>query len=149
MDSLGGGEQGKKLLLDYQLPTRLEEIEKLADAVNAVLPGRTDLAFAANLCLEELVANTILYGLKGRADRLIHIRLSLSDQWLEITIKDDAPPFDPFTRVPEPDLGLGVGDRPVGGLGIHLVRTIMDDARACYDGTGNLIVLRKKLGAGD
>jgi anti-sigma regulatory factor (Ser/Thr protein kinase) len=147
MDSPAGGEPGKKLLLDYQLPSRLEEIEKLADAVNAALPDRADLAFAANLCLEELVANTILHGLKGRADRLIHIRLSLSEQWLEITIKDDAPPFDPFTQVPKPDLGLGVIDRPVGGLGIHLVKTMMDDARACYDGTGNLIVLLKSLGA--
>jgi serine/threonine-protein kinase RsbW/sigma-B regulation protein RsbU (phosphoserine phosphatase) len=146
MDSVKGPEDGKTLLLDYRLPTRVEEIEKLADAVNAALAGRSDLAFAANLCLEELVTNTILHGLHGRPDRVIHIRLSLSEQWLEITIKDDAPPFDPFTQVPKPELGLALDDRPIGGLGVHLVRTIMDDVRAYYDGTGNLIVLLKNLG---
>ncbi|MGZ8916544.1 MAG: ATP-binding protein, partial [Methylobacter sp.] len=84
----------QNVLLDYQVPTRLEEIEKLAEAVNKVLPDH-DLAFSANLCLEELITNTILHGLKGAADRFIHVRMSMSDEWLEILLEDDAPRFDP------------------------------------------------------
>jgi len=134
----------QRVLLDYQVPTRLEEIEKLADAVNRVLPDR-DLAFSANLCLEELITNTILHGLKGAADRLIHVRISLSNEWLEILLKDDAPPFDPFMQAPRPNLDLDINHRPIGGLGVHLVKKLMDAVHADYDGTGNLIVLRKRL----
>ena len=134
----------KKVLLDFQLPARLEEIEKLAESVNQVLPD-SNLAFSANLCLEELITNTILYGLKGAADRFIHVQISLSDEWLEILLKDDAPRFDPFLQAPKPVLDLDINDRPVGGLGVHLVKQVMDEVHADYDGTGNLIVLRKRL----
>jgi len=136
--------QDKKVLLDCQVPTRLEEIENLAEAVNLALPDH-DLAFSANLCLEELITNTILYGLKGAADRFIHVQISLSDEWLEILLKDDAPRFDPFIQAPKPNLNLDINERPIGGLGVHLVKKLMDEVHADYDGTGNLIVLRKRL----
>jgi len=134
----------KRVLLDYQVSTRLEEIEKLAEAVNKALPD-PDLAFSANLCLEELITNTILHGLKGAADRFIHVRINLSDEWLEILLKDDAPRFDPFIQAPKPNLNLDINDRPIGGLGVHLVKKLMDELHADYDGTGNSIVLRKRL----
>jgi serine/threonine-protein kinase RsbW len=138
------GHNNKKVLLNYQMPTRLEEIEKLANAVNKALPDR-DLAFSANLCLEELITNTILHGLKGAADRFIHVRISVSDEWLEILVKDDAPRFDPFMQAPKPNLDLDSNERPIGGLGVHMVKKLMDDVHAYYDGTGNLIVLLKSL----
>lgn len=134
----------KKVLLDYQLPTQLNEIEKLADVVNKVIPNQ-DLAFSANLCLEELITNTILYGLKGATDRFIHIQISLSDEALEIILKDDAPQFDPFVQAPSPNLDADINKRPIGGLGVHLVKTLMDDTHAYYDGSGNLLVLYKAL----
>lgn len=132
------------MLLDYQVPARLEELEKLANAVNKVLPDR-DLAFSANLCLEELITNTILHGLKGAADRFIHVRINISNEWLEILLKDDAPRFDPFAQAPKPNLEQDINERPIGGLGVHLVKKLMDDVHAYYDGTGNLIVLLKNL----
>ena len=133
----------KVLLQEFSLPTRLSEIERLADAVSAALPDRPDLAFSANLCLEELITNIITHGLHGAPDRIIQVRMSMSDEWLEIILKDDAPPFDPFKEVPEPDFDIALEDRPIGGLGVHLVKTLMDDARAHYDGSGNLIVMLK------
>jgi serine phosphatase RsbU (regulator of sigma subunit)/anti-sigma regulatory factor (Ser/Thr protein kinase) len=135
----------KSLLLDYKMPSRVEEIAKLAEAIDDVLPERADLAFSANLCLEELITNTIEHGLGGEPDRLINVRISMTADWLEIILKDDAPPFDPFAQAPLPDIELEIDERPIGGLGVHLVKTIMDDARAYYDGSGNLIVLLKTL----
>lgn len=137
--------RNKMPLLDYQLVTRLEEIAKLAEAVEDALSDRPDLAFSANLCLEELITNTIVHGLNGAPDRWIQVRLSMSDEWLEIALKDDAPQFDPFADAPPPALDLEVENRPIGGLGVHLVKTMMDDARAYHDGSGNLIVLLKTL----
>ena len=136
---------GKTQLLDYQMPSRLDEIAKLAEVIEGVLPERPDLAFSANLCLEELITNTIQYGLRGESDRQIHVQVSITPEWLEISLKDDAPRFDPFVEAPLPDLDLDVEHRPIGGLGVHLVKTLMDDARAYYDGSGNLIVLLKTL----
>jgi serine phosphatase RsbU (regulator of sigma subunit)/anti-sigma regulatory factor (Ser/Thr protein kinase) len=135
----------KVLLLHHVLPSRVGEIEPLAEAVTAALPTRPDLAFSANLCLEELVTNIINHGLRGEPDHTIDVRMSISDEWLEIVLKDDAPPFDPFTEASAPDLGLDLDERPIGGLGVHLVKTLMDDARAYYDGSGNLIVLLKTV----
>ena len=135
----------KMLLLDYSMPSRLEEIARLAKAIEAVLPDRSDITFAVNLCLDELLTNTILHGLDSASDRIIMVNISRSDEWLEIRLKDDAPPFDPFAEAPKPDLDLGVEERPIGGLGVHLVKTLMDDVSAHYVGDGNLIVLLKKL----
>ncbi len=134
----------KQVLLDCRVPARLEAIETLADAVNEVLPDR-DLAFSVNLCLEELITNVIVHGLKGAADRFMQVQLIISDDWLEILLRDDAPRFDPFMQAPEPNLDLDVNDRPIGGLGVHMVKKLMDEVHADYDGSGNVIVLRKHL----
>ncbi|MGL4410424.1 MAG: ATP-binding protein [Zoogloea sp.] len=137
--------RNKKLLLEYDLPSRVEEIQTLAEAVEKVLTDRSDLAFAANLCLEELITNTIVYGLKGAPNRSIKVLVSSSDDWLEIVIKDDAPRFDPFVDAPIPDVDADIEERPIGGLGLHFVKTMMDEAKAYFDGSGNLIVLLKTL----
>ncbi len=137
--------KNKTLLLEYRLLSRVEEIAPLAEAVDEALAERPDVAFAVNLCLEELITNTIQHGLHGVPDRSIHVRLSRSDEWLEIILKDDAPPFDPFVEAPAPCLDAGVEERAVGGLGVHMVKTMMDEVRAFYDGSGNLIVLLKTL----
>ncbi|MGZ4974382.1 MAG: ATP-binding protein [Methylobacter sp.] len=133
-----------KVLLDYLVPARLEEIEKLADAVNKTLADR-DLAFSVNLCLDELITNTIVHGLKGATGRFIHVQINMSGECLEILLKDDAPRFDPFRQAPQPNLNLDLNDRPIGGLGVHLVKKLMDEVHADYDGTGNLIVLLKRV----
>ena len=134
----------KRVLLNYRMPARLDEIKKLADAVNSVLPDY-NLTFFANLCLEELITNIIHHGLKDAVDRFIQIQISLADEWLEIIIKDDAPRFDPFMQTTKPNLELDSNERQIGGLGIHMVKKLMDDVHAYYDGTGNLIVLHKNL----
>lgn len=145
MDGLLPQSHHKTLLLDYQLPAHLQELEKLAAAVEEALPEHPDLAFSVNLCLDELITNTILHGLQGAQNRLIRVRINISVQSLEIFIKDDAPHFDPFLQAPIPDLDLDLDERQVGGLGVHLVKTLMDDVRTYYDGSGNLIVLLKTL----
>jgi serine/threonine-protein kinase RsbW len=134
-----------KLLLNYSMPSQIVMFGELAVSVEDVIADRPDLAFSANLCLEELITNTIQYGLANAPDHLIQVRIIRTRDWLEILVKDDAPQFDPFNQVAKPDLDASVEDRPIGGLGVHLVRSLMDDASASYDGTGNLITLRKML----
>jgi serine phosphatase RsbU (regulator of sigma subunit)/anti-sigma regulatory factor (Ser/Thr protein kinase) len=133
------------LLLDYRMPSRVDEIARLADVIDGLLPDRPDITFSINLCLDELLTNTILYGLGGASDQIIDVRITRSDDWLEITLKDCAPPFNPFAEAPEPDLDLNVDERPIGGLGVFLVKTMMDEVHACCDGDGNRIVMLKAI----
>ena len=136
---------GKVLVLDYTMPSQVVLFGHLAVRVEDALPDLPDIAFSANLCLEELITNTIQYGLDSAPDHTIHICMRRSSDCLEIMVRDDAPAFDPFHDVAAPDLQLGLDARAIGGLGVHLVRMLMDEVRASYDGTGNLITLKKML----
>ena len=57
---------------------------------------------------------------------------------------DNGRPFDPLNDAPEPDLDSGVADRAVGGLGVHLVRTMMDEMRYRRDRGRNHLTLVKE-----
>lgn len=135
-----------RVILDHSLPARIDAIEPLAEAVTNALLGKSGvLAFSVNLCLEEIIVNIIKHGLREAPGHTIHVRIRASDEILEIIIEDDAPRFDPFAQVPEPRLDLGIDQRPVGGLGVYMVKHLMDEAHADYLGSGNRITLRKSL----
>ena len=100
--------------------------------------------YLASLAIEELVTNCIKYGYDDSAEHIIEIELKLAAGELVVTVTDDGHPFNPL-EVPEPDTGLPIEDRSIGGLGIHLLRKMadrMDYARA--DGK-NQLTLRKSL----
>ena len=78
-----------------------------------------------NVVLDELLANTLSYGMAGRADCQATLEVQLEADRLVVTLTDDGVPFDPFGRE-APDTTLSVEDRPIGGLGIHLVRQLVD-----------------------
>ena len=85
-----------------------------------------DIEFQVDLVLEELVLNVVNYGSGGREGE-IKIELVSEAEMVTIQIIDDGRPFDPLTDAPEPDTESSIEDRAVGGLGIHLVRTMMDE----------------------
>ena len=99
-----------------------------------------------SVVLDELVTNTLSYGLADNAGEVIvHIEL-LADR-LVVTISDDGRPFDPLARS-APDTTLSVEDRPIGGQGIHLVRRMVDDMSYVRRGDRNIVMLTKRLGDG-
>jgi serine/threonine-protein kinase RsbW len=136
-------ENQRCLLLHYRMPSQLEAFASLAAEVERVLALWPSVVFSVTLCLDELITNTVLYGLKSSPDHWIELEISQTPSGLEIVITDDAPPFDPFSNAPPPDLGADLEARPIGGLGIHLVRQMMDKAYALPCATGNRIVLEK------
>lgn len=79
------------------------------------------MAYAVDMALEELLTNTIKYGYDDTGAHQIAVLLRLDGAGLYIRLEDDGHPFDP-TRAPEPDLNLPVEDRPIGGLGLAMVR---------------------------
>lgn len=79
------------------------------------------MAYAADLALEELLTNIIKYGYDDDRTHEISVLLHLDEEGLYIRLEDDGHPFDP-TATPEPDLSLPPEERPIGGLGLSLVR---------------------------
>lgn len=103
-----------------------------------------------NLCLDELLNNTISYGYEDKLPHGIAIDVSLENGALIAKIQDDAIPFDPGKAVgASPDGTLQT--RKVGGMGIHFVKTLMDGVDYARVGQYNVVKIRKNLqgGGGD
>ena len=97
-----------------------------------------------NLALEEAVTNVIMYAYPAGTPGQVYIRSSYQDGSLCFVIRDRGVPFNPTAHATV-DISLGLGDRPVGGLGIHLVREIMDDVQYERKGDYNILTLKKNL----
>ena len=117
-----------------QIPTLAEWIEMIG------LPQ--ELNMPINLALEEAVSNVMLYAYPGKSGRVL-VECDKSDK-LVFTISDGGIPFDP-TQQEDPDVTQNAEERPIGGLGIFLVRQIMDDIHYERKDDKNILTLTKKL----
>ncbi|MEM7524918.1 MAG: ATP-binding protein [Pseudomonadota bacterium] len=110
-------------------------LDALSDALTAIeAHGEAEnwpmkWLFNTNLAIDELVSNIIKYGYADDARHEIAIALFRVDDMLAVMVRDDSAAFDPFEDAPEPDTDLSIEDRPIGGLGVHLVKTLVDDVR--------------------
>jgi sigma-B regulation protein RsbU (phosphoserine phosphatase) len=97
-----------------------------------------------NVVFDELLNNTISYGYEDEDEHEIELTIAVSGGRLYATVSDDGKPFNPFDNV-VPDTHSSVEDRPIGGLGVHLVRKVMD--RVSYErrGANNVVLLEKQL----
>ena len=133
--------------LTIELPSTRDGIAAATEQAERWLALHRASPHALNLVLlaiEELVINCIDYGYDDDKVHTIAIDLSIEDETLTVTFIDDGHPFDPL-RAPSPDLSLEAQDRPVGGLGIHLLRQLSDDVSyRRQDGT-NRFTLTKRL----
>ncbi len=114
--------------LSLKVETQRDELGHIIAAVEDMAeredwpPG---LVFRAQLAIEEVVLNVMDYGYDEGLHEFEVIITSEADT-LTIEVVDGGRPFDPLTDAAIPDLEASVEDRKVGGLGIHLVRTMMD-----------------------
>ncbi len=132
-----------KLVL--KVDPRVEELETITAAVEEFGEAQqwpADLLFQVELVLEELGLNVINHG-KSENLQQIEIRLTSKADALTIEIVDNGLPFDPLRDAPPPDLESGVEERSVGGLGVHLVRTMMDELHYRREGGRNHLTLVK------
>ena len=133
--------------LSLAITTTRDELERIAGAIEKL--GQEDewpddLVFRVNLVLEELILNIMDYGAED-GDPDISLTIECDDDSISIELSDSGRPFDPLTEAPEPDLDASVSERRVGGLGVHLTKTLMDDVRYAREGDRNhlSIVTRK------
>ena len=143
----GSGPVAQARELHLQLRNRLEEIDR-ANGAFSVFANALDLPAAPRqqvcLCLDEMLVNIISYGYPDGEEHLIDLHVVAGEDELVITLSDDGIPFDPFNRE-EPDTGLSVEERPIGGLGVHLVKNLMDNCHYERRGEHNVVQLSKSF----
>ena len=99
---------------------------------------------SVNVALDELLANALSHGQSGRDPCSVTIEVELDQERVTVILTDDGTPFDPFGR-DAPDTDLSVEDRPIGGLGLHLVGQLMDQVSYQRRDGHNIVVLVKQL----
>jgi anti-sigma regulatory factor (Ser/Thr protein kinase) len=131
--------------LNLTIENRIEELRRLAALVEEFGAGENwppDLVFQVNLVLEEVAINVIHYGHDGGLHE-IEIALTSELDALTIEVIDDGRAFDPTKDATVPDVTLPMEERSVGGLGVYLVRTMMDEMRYRREGGRNHLTLVK------
>lgn len=121
------------------LPRALAHVTETLDGLG--VPEKT--VQEIELAVDEAVTNVMLHGYTSPEGR-IHVCCRLDGDTIWVTIEDEAPPFDP-TTAPEPDLEGGVDDRPIGGLGIYLIREMTDELRYERKEGRNILILGKHI----
>ncbi|MGB8166558.1 MAG: ATP-binding protein [Chthoniobacteraceae bacterium] len=130
-----------------RLPVDVREIERLNTLVRRFgelheVPSRA--LYAVNLALDELVTNTILYGFEDTAGEWFRVRVEVRGTELHGELVDEGRHFNPL-EAPAPDLDAPLREREVGGLGIHLVRSLMDRLDYRREETKNVLTLMKRI----
>jgi sigma-B regulation protein RsbU (phosphoserine phosphatase) len=143
----GGTKEIESHRLELKIVNRLEEITRVNDAINSFAERHgldPKMRRQLNVVFDELLNNTISYGYEDEDEHEIELTIAVSGGRLYATVSDDGKPFNPFDNV-VPDTNSSVEDRPIGGLGVHLVRKVMD--RVSYErrGANNVVLLEKQL----
>jgi serine/threonine-protein kinase RsbW len=127
----------------------IAEMAKVADFVDQFCAAHgIDKAVSndLNLCLDELLNNTISYGYEDQSHHRITVTLARGDDLMTVEIKDDGRPFDPRSPLAAIPTGM-LRSRKIGGLGRHFVKTLTDEVDYVRRGRFNLVKIKKRLPA--
>jgi serine/threonine-protein kinase RsbW len=100
-----------------------------------------------NVVLDEALSNIIGYGYPAGALDEIIIRMFREPKRIVMEIEDGAVPFDPL-QAAKPDLDAALGERKIGGVGVHFIKSLTDDVSYHRIGNRNCLRLIKKLDLG-
>ena len=129
------------------LANDISELGKLTafiDEVGEAFSLAPDVVFNLNLVIEEAVVNVINYAYPKEEHQYIYLSAQLHDDSIVLVLTDTGKEFDP-TLAPEADITLSAEEREIGGLGIFLIRQIMNEVRYERIDGKNVLTLEKKL----
>ncbi len=138
--------------MDYEqqiiLPNDVAAISRLAEFINRVCEAAgVDEGFTMqlNLAAEEAVVNVMNYAYPPGTKGDIEVSSRIAGNTVTLVIRDSGVPFDPTAKA-DADTTLTVEERPIGGLGIYLVRRLMDSI--AYERTAdgkNVLTMKKEV----
>lgn len=97
------------------------------------------------LAVEELFMNVVMHASHGDSVPRVEVSLALAGDGVTMTVEDNGPPFDPLS-LPAPDVDASLAERPIGGLGVFLVRKSMDAVSYRRVGERNRLSISKRIG---
>ncbi len=128
-------------------PRRVEALADVTALVEQFFqqhPPDAKTRYAVDLAIEEVFTNMVKYNASGRTE--VRVSLSVRDDDVVVTLTDfDAVRFDPIAEGPDVDINRPLADRKEGGLGIHLVKQMMDSIEYSHQNRTGTITLRKRL----
>lgn len=126
---------------------KIEEVTRVADFIDQVCE-ELELSFAVissiQLAIEEAVVNVINYAYPKNKECEAYLEVSKIDNAVYFVLSDTGVPFDPTAKT-DPDLTLSADERPIGGLGIFLVKQIMNEVSYEYSDGKNKLTMIKKI----
>jgi len=133
---------------ELTVEAKVETIERVTDFVNAELeamdcPMKTQMQI--DVAIDEILANVASYAY-GTGSGTVTVRMIVQPEPRAVILRfiDDGMPFDPLEKE-EPDTTLSVEERPIGGLGIFLVRKTMDEVGYEYRDGKNILQIKKRF----
>ena len=129
------------------LANEISEISKLNDFIEDIgneFSLTPDVVFNLNLVLEEAVVNVINYAYPKEDHESIYLSARMHEGSIVFVLTDTGKEFDP-TMAPEADVTLSADDRQIGGLGIFLIRQIMNEVKYERIEGKNVLTMEKKI----
>src|ERR687898_3213112 len=130
-------------VLSLTLTNRMEEVPRLVERLDvfgqeAQLPD--DVFFRLTVALDEVITNIVRHAFDSQGGHDIVLRITVDEEFVTAVVEDDGPPFDLRTVAPA-DIDAPIERRPIGGLGVHLVRSLTHGLEYCRDGARNVLTL--------
>lgn len=133
---------------DLVVSSKLEELPRVIEFVRQACLSAgldDDTVFACELATDEACTNIMEHAYQGRQDGVIRVACEISSTRFTVEFHDNGQPFDPDQVLP-PKLSGDLADRDIGGLGLHFMRTLMDEVHFVFDEqAGNTLVMTKRL----
>ena len=129
----------------FTIDSNILEIPKVSLALDRALRAHSfsdEEILDSQLAIEEAITNVIVHGYERITGKIV-ITCRITHGLAEVQIEDCAPPFNPLS-IPDPDISGDIEDRKIGGLGVFLIRQVMDDIVYRYENGKNILVMVKK-----
>jgi serine/threonine-protein kinase RsbW len=130
-----------------RVQNKVDELEKIHSTVERIINEwgiPLQLGMCINLAIEEAFTNVVNYAFHDNEQHLVDIEFIKKEDQIEIIITDDGQHYDP-TQKDDPQTDLPLEDRPVGGLGIFLIRKLMDNVEYQRNSDKNILKLTKRI----
>jgi serine/threonine-protein kinase RsbW len=130
-------------VLSLTLTNRMEEVPRLVERLDvfgqeAQLPD--DVVFRLTVALDEVVTNIVRHAFDCQGGHDILLGITVDERFVTAVVEDDGPPFDLRTVAPA-DVDAPIEFRPIGGLGVHLVRSLTHALEYRREGARNIVTL--------
>lgn len=125
--------------------SNLEKLQSFLEMIQKERSISKKTVFETNLALEEIFSNILFYGLEDPKNHLINILIYAEKNSLTIRVEDDGRPFNPINFKADA-FHCDLEHAPVGGLGIHLVRNLMDGIFYERSRNRNVLIMTKNVG---